>query len=185
MNNAKPITVPFAIHFKSSADMSPKINEKMEHMSSIPYLSAMGNIMYAMVYTRPDISHAVSIVNRYMAYPGREYWQAVKWILRYLKGTTDVGLTFDRAKMSASIVGYMDLDFAGDLDKRRCLTGYLFTLSNSAISWKITLQATVALSTTEIEYIALVEAVKEAIWLQGLISDLGLIQNKPTVFCDS
>ena len=120
-----------------------------------------------------------------MACPGREHWQAVKWILRYLKGTTDVGLIFDRAKMSDSVVGYVDSDFAGDLDKRRSLTGYLFTLSGSVISWKATLQTTVALSTTEAEYMALAEAVKEAIWLQGLVSDLGLMQNKSTVFCDS
>ena len=63
--------------------------------------------------------------------------------------------------------------------------GYLFTLSDSAISWKATLQATVALSTTEAKYMALVEVLKEAIWLQNLVSDLGLIENKPTVFCDS
>ncbi len=82
----------------------------------------------------------------------------MKWILRYLKGTPDVSLTFDRAKMSDSVVGYVDSDFVGDLDKRRSLIGY-----GSAINWKATLQATVALSTTEAEYIALVEAVKEVL----------------------
>ncbi|KAF2321135.1 hypothetical protein GH714_034372 [Hevea brasiliensis] len=87
-----------------------------------------------------------------------------------LKGTTDVGLTFDRAKMSDSIVSYVDSDFTGDLDKRKSLIGYLFTLSGSAISWKATLQAIVALSTIEAEYMALVEAVKEVLWLQGRLS---------------
>ncbi len=109
----------------------------------------------------------------------------MKWILRYLKGTIDVGLTFDRAKMIDSVVGYVDLDFVGDLDKRISLTGYLFTLSESAISWKATLQATVALSTSEAKYMALAEAVKEVLWLQSLMGDLGLIQNKAIVFCDS
>ncbi|KAF2296401.1 hypothetical protein GH714_037754 [Hevea brasiliensis] len=122
MNNAKPVTVPFVAHFKLSADMSPKTDEEMEHMSSVPYSSAFGSIMYAMVCTRRDISHAVSVVSRYMACPGKEHWQAVKWILRYLKGTTDIGLTFDRAKMSDSVVSYVDSDFTGDLDKRRSLT---------------------------------------------------------------
>ncbi|KAF2286317.1 hypothetical protein GH714_013784 [Hevea brasiliensis] len=139
MNNAKPITVPFAVHFKLFTDTSPKTDEEMEHMSSVPYSSAVGSIMYAMVCTRPDISHAVSVVN--------------------------VGLTFDRAKMGDSVIGYADSDFAGDLDKRRSLTGYLFTLSGSAISWKATLQSIVALSTTEAEYMALAEAVKEILWL--------------------
>ncbi|KAF2314833.1 hypothetical protein GH714_036850 [Hevea brasiliensis] len=163
MNNAKPVTVPFAAHFKLSANMSPKTDEDIEHMSCVPYLSTVGSIMYAMVCTHPDISHAVSVVSRYMTCLGKEHWQAVKLILRYLKGTTDVGLTFNRVKMSDSVVGYMDSNFARDLDKRRSLTGYLFTLFRSAISWKATLQAIVALSTIEAEYIALAEAVKEVL----------------------
>ena len=87
-----------------------------------------------------------------------------------------MGLIFDKAKMEDSIIGFVDSDYAGDLDKRRSLTGYLFTLSGSAISWKATLQNTVALSTTEAEYMALSEAVKEAIWLQGLARELGMTQ---------
>ncbi|XP_057998520.1 secreted RxLR effector protein 161-like [Hevea brasiliensis] len=106
-------------------DMSPKINEEMELMSSVPYSSAICNIMYAM-------------------------------------GTTDVGLTFDRAKMNDSVVGYVDSDFTRNLDKRRSLIGYLFTISGSAINWKATLQATVALSTIEAEYTTLAKVVKEA-----------------------
>ncbi|KAF2308539.1 hypothetical protein GH714_010443 [Hevea brasiliensis] len=82
MNNTKPVTIPFATHFKLSADMSPKTDKEMEHMSNVLYSSAVGSIMYAMVCTRPDISHAVSVVSRYMACPRKEYWQAVKWILR-------------------------------------------------------------------------------------------------------
>ncbi|XP_058003903.1 secreted RxLR effector protein 161-like [Hevea brasiliensis] len=115
-------------------NISLNIDEEMEHMSSVSYLSAVGSIIYAMVCTRPNLSHAVIIVSRYMACPEKEHWQAVKWILRYLKDTTNVSLTFDRAKMNDSVVGYVDLDFTGDLDKRRSLIGYLFTLSGSAIS---------------------------------------------------
>ncbi|KAF2305020.1 hypothetical protein GH714_001110 [Hevea brasiliensis] len=77
-----------------------------------------------------------------------------------IRNTTDIGLTFNRAKMSDLVVDYVDLDFTGDLDKR---TGYLFTLSGSAISWKATLQANVASSTTESEYMVLAEIVKEAL----------------------
>src|SRR4051812_49187032 len=98
-------------------------------MSSVPYSSTVGSIMYATVCTRPDISHAVSVVSRYMAYPERQHWKAVKWILRYLQGTADMGLIFDKKKMENSIIGFVDSDYAGGLDKRRSLTGYLFTLS--------------------------------------------------------
>ncbi|XP_058003773.1 secreted RxLR effector protein 161-like [Hevea brasiliensis] len=120
-----------------------------------------------------------------MTCPRKEHWQAEKWIMRYLKDTVDVGLIFDKAKMSDLFVGYVDLDFTGDLDKRRSLTSYLFSLSGSAISLKATLQAIVALSTIEAEYMALAEAVKTALWLQGLVGNLGLTQNKPIIFCDS
>ncbi|KAF2308258.1 hypothetical protein GH714_039520 [Hevea brasiliensis] len=125
MNNAKHVTVLFVAHFKLSANMLPKTDEEMEHMSSVPYSSAVGSIMYAMVCTRPDISHGVGVVSRYMACPGKEHLQAVKWILRYVNGTTNVGLTFDKAKMSDSVVGYVDSDFAGGLDKRRSLIANL------------------------------------------------------------
>ncbi|KAF2321259.1 hypothetical protein GH714_037815 [Hevea brasiliensis] len=139
MNNAKPMTIPFAAHFKLFANMSSKIDEEMEHMSHIPYSSVVGSILYAIVCTRPNISHAVSI------------------------GTTDVSLTFNRTKVSDSVIGYIDSDFVRDLDKRRFLTSYLFTLSGSVISWKTILQAIVALSTIEAEYMTLVETVKEAL----------------------
>ncbi|XP_070008078.1 secreted RxLR effector protein 161-like [Nicotiana sylvestris] len=165
MIGAKSVSIPFASHFKLFADMSQKSDEEMEQMSSVPYSSDVGCIMYAMICTHPDILHAISVVSRYMACPGR---QAVKWILRYLKGTTDVGLTFYKDKLNESLVGYVDSDYAGDLDKRRSLTGYVFTLSGSVISWKETLQSVVALSTAEAKYIVITEAVKEPIWLQVL-----------------
>ena len=71
------------------------------------------------------------------------------------------------------------------MDKRRSTIGYVFTLANAPVSWKSTLQSTVALSTTEVEYMAITEAVKEAIWLQGLLRELGIEQEGITVFCDS
>lgn len=80
---------------------------------------------------------------------------------------------------------YVDSDYAGDLDKRISLTGFVFTLSGCAISWKATLQSTVALSTTEAENMAAAEAVKEVIWLRGLVGDLGLQQDEAVVFRDS
>lgn len=142
--------------------------------------------MYAMVCTRLDISHAVSVVSRYMGKPGRGHWQAVKWILRYLGGTAELGLVYGRrAESSGSVVGFVDSDFLGDLDRKRSLTGYTFTLCGSAISWRAVLQSVVALSTTEAEYMAAIEAVKEAIWLSGLVQDLDLKQEVTEVYYDN
>ena len=80
------------------------------------------------------------------------------------------------------VVGYFDSNYASDLDKRRSTTGYVFTLAKAPVSWKSTLQSTVALSTMEAEYMAITEAVKEAIWLQGLLDDLVLVRNRLQCF---
>ena len=171
------MSTPLAAHFKLSAALSPKSKEEKEYMSRVPY---------AMVCTRPDISHAVNVVSRYMANLGKEHWQAVKWILRYLRGTANIGLVYDRVSTnSGSVIGYVDSDFAGDLDKRKSLTGYVFTLSGSVINCKATLQSIVALYTTEAKYMAATEVVKEAIWLKGLVGDLGLQRDDSVVFCDN
>ncbi|KAG8473502.1 hypothetical protein CXB51_035665 [Gossypium anomalum] len=183
MQSAKPVSTPLAAHFRLSSALSPQSDDEIEYMSHVPYSSAVGSLMYAMVCSRPDLSYAVSTVSRYMANPGKEHWKVVQWILRYLRGTTDVCLQFGRTK--DGVIGYVDADFAGDLDRRRSLTGYVFTIGGCAISWKATLQTTVALSTTEAEYMVITEACKEAIWLKGLFSELNEYLQINTVFCDS
>ena len=137
MKNAKPVSTPLASHFRLSATQSPQSVEEEEYMVKVPYSSAIGSIMYAMVCTRPDISQAVSVVSRYISRPGKTHWQAVKWILRYLQGTSDVGLEF--GKNRDTLVGYVDSDYAADLDKRRSLTGYVFCVGDCAVSWKASL----------------------------------------------
>ena len=184
--NTKHVSTPLASHLKLSAQLSPKTEDEREYMAKVPYANAVGSLMYAMVCTRPDISQAVGVVSRYMHDPGKGHWQAVKWILRYLRKTVDVGLIFEQDEaLGQFVVGYVDSDFAGDLDKRRSTTGYLFTLAKAPVSWKSTLQSTVAVSTTEAEYMAVTEAVKEAIWLNGLLKDLGVVQSHISLYCDS
>lgn len=185
MNQAKPVSTPLAAHFKLSLKDTPETEIEVEQMSKVPYANAVGSLMYAMVCTRPDISHAVSVVSRYMSNPGKRHWEAVKWIMRYLRGSTDVSLIYDGNQASESVVGYVDSDYAGDLDKRRSMTGYVFTISGCTVSWKATLQSTIALSTTEAEYMALTEAVKESKWLHGLLDSLGVNAQVPEVHCDS
>ncbi|PNX69499.1 retrovirus-related Pol polyprotein from transposon TNT 1-94 [Trifolium pratense] len=152
----------------------------MEH---VPYASAVGSLMYAMVCTRSDISQAVSVVSRFMANPGKTHWEAVKWILRYLKGTIDTCLCFGGD--ACHINGFVDSDYAGDLDRRRSTTGYVFQIHGVPVSWRSMLQSTVALSTTEAEYMAVAEGVKEALWLRGLLDDLGMKQECVKLSCDS
>ncbi|WVZ61696.1 hypothetical protein U9M48_011528 [Paspalum notatum var. saurae] len=184
MHDAKPVSTPLAAHFRLSTDLCPTSDDDIEYMSRVPYFSAVGSLMYAMVCSRTDLSHALSVVSRYMANPSKEHWRAVQWIFRYLRGTSSACLQFGKSR--DGLVGYVDSDHAGDLDKRRSLTGYVFTVGGCAISWKACLQATVALSTTEAEYMAISEACKEAIWLRGLYSELcGVSCSCVTIYCDS
>nr|AAT44282.1 putative polyprotein [Oryza sativa Japonica Group] len=183
MHDAKPVSTPLAAHFRLSSDLCPLSDYDIEYMSRVPYSSAVGSLMYAMVCCRPDLSHALSVVNRYMANPGKEHWKAVQWIFRYLRGTSSACLQFERSR--DGLVGYVDSDFAGDLDRRRSITGYVFTIGGCAVSWKASLQATVALSTTEAEYMAIFEACKEAIWLRGLYTELCGVTSCINIFCDS
>ena len=132
MNSVKPIFVPFASHFKLSSSLFPSTKEENEYMSRIPYANAVGGLMYAMASTRPDISHAVGVVSRYMANPGKEHWATVKWVLWYLRGTNDYCVTYSNG--CKLVCGYVDSDFAGDLDKRMSTSGYVFTLASGAIS---------------------------------------------------
>ena len=111
--------------------------EEREYMTRVPYASVVGSLMYAMVCTRPDLSQAVSMISRYMHDPGRGHWEAVKWVLRYIKGTIDVGLVFENDfKVKQECVGYVDSDYVGDLDKCRSTMRYVFTLSQTPVSWR-------------------------------------------------
>ncbi|KAG8483625.1 hypothetical protein CXB51_023496 [Gossypium anomalum] len=113
MQSVKPVSTPLAAHFRLSSALFPQSDDEIEYMSHVPYSSAVGSLMYAMVCSRLDLSCAVSAVSRYMANPGKEHWKAVQWILRYLRGTTDVCLQFGRPE--DGVIGYVDADFAGDL----------------------------------------------------------------------
>jgi len=120
MNDCKPVSTPLAAHFKLSLDFCPDTKEDMEHMSHVPYANVIGSLMYVMICTRPDLAYAVSMVSQYMHNPGKKHWSVVKWIFRYLKGTSHIGLVFDKKMVTTdNVVGYVDSDYAGDLDRRR------------------------------------------------------------------
>jgi hypothetical protein len=135
------------------------------------YTSLVGSMLYLSVCTRPDIAQAVGVLSKFMASPTTVHWQAAKGVLRYLAGTTSYGITFGKG---SGLLGYCDADYAGDLDTRRSTTGYVFTLHGGAICWTSKRQPTVAVSTTEAEYMAAANAVKEGLWLRILMRDLQL-----------
>ncbi|GKC49135.1 retrotransposon protein, putative, ty1-copia subclass [Tanacetum coccineum] len=136
IDNGKSVQIPLGGHFKQSLKDCP-VRDCDEWMSKELYANAVGSLMYLMVCTRLDIAYAVSVVSRYLANPDR-------------------GNHVD-------VTGFVDSNYAKDPDKGRSINGYAFLVQGCAVSWKGMLQYVVALSTTEAEYMALTEAVKEAI----------------------
>lgn len=183
MQDCKPVSTPVPVNFKLSSSMCPSNEAERREMSRVPYASAVGSLMFAMICTRPDIAQAVGVVSRFMANPGGEHWNTVKRILRYIRGTSDAALCYGGSEFT--VKGYVDSDFAGDLNKSKSTTGYVFTLAGGAVSWVSKLQTVVALSTTEAEYMAATQACKEAVWIQRLLEELGHMQKKIVLFCDS
>jgi ATP-binding cassette subfamily B (MDR/TAP) protein 1 len=132
MHDAKFVSTPIASHFKLSALQCPTFEDDIEYMSRVPYSSDVGFLMYSMVCSWSDLSHAMSLVSRYMANPGKEHWNAVQWIFRYLRDTCKACLKFGRT--GGGLIGYVDSDYVADLDKRRSRTGYVFTVGGYAVS---------------------------------------------------
>lgn len=157
-----------------STPMDPNQNLgdfKAEEKVDFPYREAVGSLMYLAVATRPDISFAVGCVSRYLENPALAHVNAVKRILRYIKATLNFGIVYE-AKIDLPIIGYSDADYAGDTETRRSTSGYVFLFGSSAVSWGSVRQKSVSLSTTESEYIAASDAVKELVWLERLIAQI-------------
>ena len=153
-------------------------------MENRPYRSIVGELMYIAIGTRPDIMYAVSHLSRFGANPGQMHWNALKHLLRYLKGTIDIKLVYYEGPMT--IDAYCDADYAGDVDTRRSRSGFVFMMGGAPISWESRLQKSVAISTAEAEIIAASEATKEAISLRAILNEIGAIQDGPThIRCDN
>lgn len=140
-------------------------------LSTYPYRELIGSLMYLAVATRPDIAHAVGVVSRYLEKPTVVHEKAAKRILRYIKGTINFGISFPSSN-NRKLTGFSDADYAGDMDTRRSTSGFVFLYGNSIISWNSERQKSVSLSTTESEYIAASNAVRELVWLKVFMNEL-------------
>ena len=187
MKESKKGFLPMSHGVYLSKDMCPKTQKERDKMSRIPYASAIGSIMYAMLCTQIDVSNALSICSRYKSNPGEHHWTAVKNILKYLRRTKDAFLVYG-GDNELIVRGYSDASFQTDKDDFRSQSGYVFCLNGAAISWKSSKQGTVADSTTEAEYIALSDAAKEAVWIKKFVTKLGVVPsivNPVELYCDN
>ena len=152
----------------------------------VPYLSAIGALIYLANCTRPDIAFSVNLLARYSSTPTQRHWNGVKHIFRYLKGTIDMGLFYSQ-KSGSALVGYADAGYLSDPHKAKSQTKYVFTRGRTAISWRSVKQSWTATSSNHSEIIAIHKAGRECVWLRNMThhiqSSCGLTSTKdsPTI----
>ncbi|XP_033231491.1 secreted RxLR effector protein 161-like [Belonocnema kinseyi] len=141
----------------------------------------IGALLYVAVNTRPDIAVSVTILSQHNKDPTLIDWTEAKRITCYLKGTIDVKLKLRGQDAVKRLIGFAEANWAADKSDRKSNSDYLFQLYGASISWACRKQTCVALSSTEVEYVALVEACQEGVWVRRLLEDMKQKQQGPTV----
>jgi len=177
MGNSHAVGTPMT----NRLSMSEKGNE-LPGEEKAAYRVIVGSLLYLACWTRPDISFAVSELSRFVADPGQTHMQAAKRVLRYLRGTKDLGLKYTRpaGNLLNRLCGYVDSDWAGCLDTRKSTTGYVLLLNGAVVSWKSKRQNVVALSSAEAEFMAASSLVQEVIYIRKFLLNLGFPQESAT-----
>ncbi|MCI15964.1 copia-type polyprotein [Trifolium medium] len=158
-------------------------DENGRTIDATSYRQMTGCLMYLLA-ARSDLTFSVCLIARYMERPTEMHLTAAKRVMRYLKGTMDLGIWYKRNE-SMKLVGWSDSDYAGDLDDRKSTSGYVFMLGSSSISWSSKKQAIVTLSTTEAEFVAAASCACQDIWLRRILEQLGQIQQCTIINCDN
>lgn len=178
MADCRPASTPMETGFPAmNAEDSPQLPNNNK------YRQAIGSLLYLATVSRPDIALAVGYLCRKVSTPTEKDWSSVKRVLRYLSGTKDQKLRFSSTAKS-ELVCYCDADWAGDKVDRKSTSGYLFQLGTSTIAWCSQKQKTVALSSTEAEYVAVSLAARELLWLRQLLFDMGGALSGPTTILE-
>jgi hypothetical protein len=165
MRNCNSVHIPMEPRLKLSKDSQSDTVDPTE------YRSVVGSLRY-LLHTRPDLNYAVGYVSRFMEKPTKEHMMAIKQILRYVKGTINLGCNYRRLSSKPSLLGYSDSDHAGDIDDRKSTTGVLYYFGHCPISWVSQKQKIVAQSSCEAEYVAAACAASQGVWLARLVEEL-------------
>ena len=181
METSKGVDVPLP----TGTRFQPSDGSQATEQEVVPYRAAIGCLMYLMTSTQPDLASAIQSLSKFLSNPGRDHWEGLKRVMRYLNKKKKLGLLYLKQK-KIEIVGYCDSDGGECQDTRRSISGYVFMLGGAAISWSSKRQQTVALSSCEAEYMAATLAVKEALWEQNFLEELKHWTGKPMrIYSDS
>jgi Reverse transcriptase (RNA-dependent DNA polymerase) len=141
----------------------------------------VGTLLYLTTWTRPDLAFATNQLAKFMSNPAPKHMTAALRVLRYLKGTVSLGITYTRDQPNSNrLVGFADADWASCTETRRSVSGYVLLLNGGAISWSSRQQKSVALSTCEAEYVSASKASDDIVFLRRILSDAGAHQSDPT-----
>jgi hypothetical protein len=178
MEDASPVNTPMVCGCKlSKDDTTPEVDQRL-------YRSMIGSLLYITI-TRPDIMHVVGMVGRFQAAPKQSHLVAVKRIFKYLKGTLSYGLWYPR-NQNFQLMTYSDADWANYVDERKSTSGGAFFLGDSLVAWLSKKQSSIALSTTEAEYIAAAACCTQVIWMIQALVDLKVTYEEPIpLHCDN
>ncbi|GKC95492.1 retrotransposon protein, putative, ty1-copia subclass [Tanacetum coccineum] len=189
MHNSKKGYLPMEVKHELSNEMCASTPEEVAYIKKVPYASAVGSIMYVVRCTRPDVAFAQNLVSRYQQNPGKLHWVAVKHILKYLRNTRDMFLVYGgKPDTELNVTGFCDASWQCDKDDTKSQTGYVFVVNGGAVDWKSKKQTTIAMSATQAEYMAALEAAMEAVWIRKFVGDLGVMPSikKPiNMYCDN
>ncbi|GLB39311.1 putative reverse transcriptase (RNA-dependent DNA polymerase) [Lyophyllum shimeji] len=187
MTDCKPVGTPMLPGLKLSSSQSPQTVEEKAVMENIPYMNAVGSLLYLATITRPDIAYAASVLARFNANPGMAHWKAVKHVFRYLKGTIGLKLMYGpNPEQDDLFVTFSDADLGGNPDNGRSTTGYMTRIGLGVVDWMSKLQPVVTLSTTESELVAGVTAGRGMAWIRNLVDEIGYAAPTPSkLFTDN
>ena len=178
MTYCNPCDMPMIANTRIDKNSCPEIDSSsFKDLSTVRslYMSLVGKLNYLSVVSRPDLCFVVSSLSQVLKNLSQERWLSAKKVLRYLKGPLDLGLSFKSSK-ELKLVGFCDSDRGGDPNDRRSISGYCFKVSkfSSFICWSSRKQQTVALSSSEVEYMSISLAAQECVYLLSLIQSLDL-----------
>jgi len=158
MTNAKTAKTPLPQGYKQLSNENP-----VDPSLRLKFQSVIGSLLYIMLGTRPDIAYAVTVMSQFAVNPSREHLDKALYICHYLAGTPEYCLVYE-GWSNKGLIAYTDSDWAADPIKRQSVTGFFFKLANGIISWQSHSQKTVALLSTEAEYMALSDCSHQAVW---------------------
>lgn len=181
---AKPVSNPCDSSWKLSHEDSPTTSAERTEMRKKPYRQLIGCLLYISICTRPDISYAVNHLSRYVENPGELHWKAGIRVLRYLRTTRHYGLLFGGMGTDNRVEVYCDADWGSNVDDRRSVSGVMILMNGAPVIYKSKYQKSVALSSSEAEYMAMSLCVQEVLWMRSMLKDLCCDQAGPTIILE-